>query len=65
MQQLPIAVGALQEALWDCEDEAADDACRFLTVLDQAGHDRVKALANLPLVEDPLRLRAANRLSQD
>ena len=65
MQQLPIAVGALQEALWDCEDEAADDACRFLTVLDQAGHDRVEALANLPLVEDPLRLRAANRLSQD
>ena len=65
MQQLPIAAGALQEALWDCEDEAADDACRFLTVLDQAGHDRVEALANLPLVEDPLRLRAANRLSQD
>lgn len=65
MQQLPIAAGALQEALWDCEDEAADDACRFLTVLDQAGHDRVKALANLPLVEDPLRLRAANRLSHD
>jgi hypothetical protein len=64
MQQLPIAATALHEALWDCEDESADDACRFLTALGHAAHARVETLAGLALAEEPLRLRAASRLAQ-
>ena len=64
MQQLPIAVTALHEALWDCEDDAADDACKYLGNLDHAGQARVETLAALALAEDPLRRRAADRLAQ-
>jgi hypothetical protein len=64
MQQLPIAAAALHEALWDCEDESADDACKFLASLDPAAQARVEVLASLALAEEPLRLRAASRMEQ-
>ena len=36
--------GPLREALWDCEDEAAADACSFMPALDEAALARVRQL---------------------
>ncbi|MFK7742562.1 MAG: hypothetical protein AB8H80_19785 [Planctomycetota bacterium] len=55
---------ALTEALWDCEDEAAADACAFLPMLDKAARARVVDLAASPLVDDELAVRARRRLAR-
>ncbi len=65
MQQVPAAVTALHEALWDCEDEAAADACAFLPSLDGAAHARIGTLARLALAAAELRLCADRRLLRD
>tara|TARA_R110002072_G_scaffold25443_7_gene85276 strand:- start:11826 stop:12968 length:1143 start_codon:yes stop_codon:yes gene_type:complete len=64
MQQLPIAAAALHEALWDCEDEAAGDACKFLRSLEPVARARVQELAELALADQALRLQAVDRLAR-
>jgi hypothetical protein len=64
MQQVPAAVAALHEALWDCEDEAAADGCTALPSLDPAARARVAALAEHRLAAAELRLHAGRRLAR-
>ncbi|MCK5942728.1 MAG: hypothetical protein KAI24_12200 [Planctomycetes bacterium] len=54
--------GVLREALWDCEDEAAADACTFGGPLDGAAGSRVKEMSRSPIFDAELRERAARRL---
>ncbi|MBL8729019.1 MAG: hypothetical protein JNM25_11350 [Planctomycetes bacterium] len=65
MQQVPAAVAALHEALWDSEDEAAADGCSFLPSLDGGALARVGALAAHCLAAEELRLRAGRRLARE
>ena len=62
MQELPAAVAALHEALWDCEDESAFDACAHLPKLNQEATSRIKTLATHDLAKLELRTRAKTRL---
>ena len=59
-----VAAASLREALWDCEDEAAADACGFLPDLDAAAALRVHQLANLKVAEAELQVRARRRLER-
>ena len=59
-----ISRAALREALWDCEDETAADACAFAPDLDEDGKKRVQALSRSPAAESELRVRAARRLAR-
>ena len=65
MQQLPIAVVALREALWDCEDAAAETSCARLQTFDQDARERLTALAGHALADDSLRAQAQKRLRDD
>ena len=60
-----VAAAPLREALWDCEDEAAAEACGFLPELDAAAALRVRQLANLKVAEPELQVRARRRLERD
>lgn len=60
-----VAAAPLREALWDCEDEAAADACGFLPELDAAAALRVRELAHLQAAEAELRVRARRRFERD
>lgn len=62
MQDLPAAVAALHEALWDCEDESAFDACAHLPTLDQNATSRISTLATHCLAQLELQTRASKRL---
>ena len=64
MPQLPLAQAVLREALWDCEDETAADACAFLPELDAAARQRIAALAASPLADAELVARAERRLQR-
>jgi hypothetical protein len=55
---------AVREALWDCEDEAAADACAFLPDLDDAATARVRSLSTLAVADMELRERASRRLGR-
>lgn len=57
----PHAQAILREALWDCEDEAAELACGFAGDVGAAERQRVAGLAKSPLVEAELGARAALR----
>lgn len=56
--------GPLREALWDCEDEAAADACSFMPALDEAALARVRQLGVAVAAAPELRARAARRLER-
>ena len=62
MPDAPGAAEALRVALWDCEDEAAADACSFLPSLGATERARVAALADSCIAAKELRLRATARL---
>lgn len=59
-----VAAPALREALWDCEDEAAADACGFLPSLDDEARARVATLAELGAADPELQERARRRLAR-
>jgi hypothetical protein len=65
MQQVPAAVAALYEALWDCEDEAAADGCGCAPALDGQARVRVGVLAGHALAAPELRQRAGGRLERE
>lgn len=54
----------LDEALWDCEDEAAADACAFGELAGAHARRRCEQLATLSLADPELRLRARRRLAR-
>ncbi|MCA8963424.1 MAG: hypothetical protein KDC48_00980 [Planctomycetes bacterium] len=64
MPQLDLAQQALREALWDCEDEAAADACAFVTTFDDASRERLVSLGNSPLADEELVARARQRMQR-
>ncbi|MEO6595419.1 MAG: HEAT repeat domain-containing protein, partial [Planctomycetota bacterium] len=65
MLQVPAAVAALHEALWDSEDEAAAEGCSFLPSPNGEARGRIGALAEHALAAAELRLRAARRLRRE
>ncbi len=65
MPQLELAQQALREALWDCEDEAAADACAFVTTFDAVARERLIALSRSPLADEELVARAQRRSQRD
>lgn len=65
MPQTLTAQQALREALWDCEDEAADCACTFVSSPDAAARQRIAALAESPLADPELTATAHRRLRRD
>ncbi len=61
MAGMPAAQTVLREALWDCEDEAAEDGCAFAAAPDLLTRDRIAVLAASPLVDGELAARALQR----
>jgi len=57
----PLAREVLQQALWDCEDEACEAACQRRFELDPPTTQRLDQLARSPLVDPELAAHAVRR----
>lgn len=63
MPQVAGVQAAIRESLWDCEDAAVAGACGGLVVLDNDATQRIRNLADCPLLDEVSREHASIRLA--